>query len=90
MNSTAYKFRIDFFISDLSMRRTSTASGSLENLKGHHEELYPHYHLVMSRHSIYIRTVLEIVTNELRRFKHSADFFANSSHIIESAAISAS
>ena len=28
--------------------------------------------------------------NELRRFKHSADFFANSSHIIESAAISAS
>ena len=41
------------------MRRTSTASGSLENenLKGHHEELYPHYHLVMSRHSIYNRTV---------------------------------
>ena len=33
---------------------------------------------------------LEIVMNELRRFKHSADFFANSSHIIESAAISAS
>ena len=31
---------------------------------------------------------LEIVMNELRRFKHSADFFANSSHIIESAAIS--
>ena len=57
LNSTAYKFRIDCFISDLSMRRTSTASGSLENLKGHHEELYPHYHLVMSRHSIYIRTV---------------------------------
>ena len=27
--------------------------------------------------------------NELRRFKHSADFFANSSHIIESATISA-
>ena len=27
--------------------------------------------------------------NELRRFKHSADFFANSSHIIESVAISA-
>ena len=25
--------------------------------------------------------------NELRRFKHSADFLANSSHIIESAAI---
>ena len=50
-------FGIDLFISDLSMRRTSTASGSLENLKGHHEELYPHYHLVMSRHSIYIRTV---------------------------------
>ena len=50
-------FGIDLFISDLSMRRTSTASGSLENLKGHHEELYPHYHLVMSRHCIYIRTV---------------------------------
>ena len=50
-------FGIDLFISDLSMRRTSTASGSLENLKGHHEELYPHYHLVMSRHSRYIRTV---------------------------------
>ena len=33
---------------------------------------------------------LEIVMNELRRFKHSADFLANSSHIIESAAISAS
>ena len=57
LNSTAYKFQIDCFISDLSMRRTNTASGSLENLKGHHEELYPHYHLVMSRHSIYIRTV---------------------------------
>ena len=28
---------------------------------------------------------LEIVMNELRRFKHSADLFANSSHIIESA-----
>ena len=57
-NSTANKFRIDCFISDLSMRRTSTASGSLENLKGgHHEELYPHYHLVMSRHSIYIRAI---------------------------------
>ena len=26
---------------------------------------------------------LEIVMNELRRFKHSADLFANSSHIIE-------
>ena len=33
---------------------------------------------------------LEIVMNELWRFKHSADFLANSSHIIESAAISAS
>ena len=33
---------------------------------------------------------LEIVMNELRRFKHSADFLANSSHIIESAAILAS
>ena len=33
---------------------------------------------------------LEIVMNELRRFKHSADFLANSSHIIESASISAS
>ena len=33
---------------------------------------------------------LEIVMNELRRFKHSADFLANSSHIIESAVISAS
>ena len=33
---------------------------------------------------------VEIVMNELRRFKHSADFLANSSHIIESAAISAS
>ena len=32
----------------------------------------------------------QIVMNELRRFKHSADFLANSSHIIESAAISAS
>ena len=31
---------------------------------------------------------LEIVMNELQRFKHSAVFFANSSHIIESAAIS--
>ena len=31
---------------------------------------------------------LEIVMNELRRFKPSADFLANSSHIIESAAIS--
>ena len=36
------------------------------------------------------RFVLEIVMNELRRFKHSADFFANSSHILESAAILAS
>ena len=60
MNSTASQFQIDCFISDLSMRRTNTASGSLENLKGHHEELYPHYHLVMSRHSIYIRTVSSI------------------------------
>ena len=33
---------------------------------------------------------VEIVMNELRRFKYSADFFANSSHIIKSAAISAS
>ena len=33
---------------------------------------------------------LEIVMNELGRFKHSADFLANSSHIIESAAIFAS
>ena len=33
---------------------------------------------------------LEIVMNELQRFKHSADFLANSSHIIESAAIPAS
>ena len=33
---------------------------------------------------------LEIVMNELRRFKHSAYFLAISSHIIESAAISAS
>ena len=33
---------------------------------------------------------LEIVMNELRKFKHSADFLAKSSHIIESAAISAS
>ena len=31
---------------------------------------------------------LEIVMNELRKFKHSADFLANNSHIIESAAIS--
>ena len=34
--------------------------------------------------------MLEIVMNELRRFKHSADFSANSYHNIESAAISAS
>ena len=34
--------------------------------------------------------MLEIVKNELGRFKHSVDFLANSSHIIESAAISAS
>ena len=33
---------------------------------------------------------IEIVMNELRRFKHSAYFHANSSHIIESATISAS
>ena len=33
---------------------------------------------------------LEVVMNELRRVKHSTDFLANSSHIIESAAISAS
>ena len=33
---------------------------------------------------------VDIVMNEMRCFKHSADFFANSSHIIESAAISAS
>ena len=33
---------------------------------------------------------LELVMNGLRRFKHSADFLANSSQIIESAAISAS
>ena len=33
---------------------------------------------------------LEIVMNELRRFKHSADFLAISAHIMESAAISAS
>ena len=33
---------------------------------------------------------IEIVMNELRRFKHSADIFANSSHIIEPTAISAS
>ena len=33
---------------------------------------------------------LEMVMNELRRFKHSADFLAISSHVIESAAISAS
>ena len=33
---------------------------------------------------------VELVMNELRRFKHSADVLAISSHIIESAAISAS
>ena len=33
---------------------------------------------------------IEIVMNELRRFKHSADFLANNSHIIGSAATSAS
>ena len=33
---------------------------------------------------------VEIVMNELRRFKHSADFLVNSSHITESAVISAS
>jgi hypothetical protein len=37
-----------------------------------------------------VKLKLEIVMNELRRFKHSADFVAHSSHIIESAAISAS
>ena len=31
------------------MRRASTASGSLDNLKSHNELLYPHYHHVMSR-----------------------------------------
>jgi hypothetical protein len=40
--------------------------------------------------TIYDLGLKEIVMNELRRFKHSADFLANSSHIIESAAISAS
>ena len=33
---------------------------------------------------------LDIVMNELRRFKHLTDFLANISHIIESAVISAS
>ena len=37
-----------------------------------------------------LQVKLEIVMNELRRFKHLADFFVNSSHIIESAGISAS
>ena len=37
-----------------------------------------------------IAIFLEIVMNELRRFMHSADLLANSSHIIESAAISVS
>jgi hypothetical protein len=45
--------------------------------------------LLLSTKSVF-RPRLEIVMNELQRFKHSADFFANSSHIIESAAISAS
>ena len=40
--------------------------------------------------SLIIEVLLEIVMKELRRLKHSADCFANSSHIIESAAISAS
>ena len=37
-----------------------------------------------------IGSKIEIVMNGLRRFKHSADLLTNSSHIIESAAISAS
>ena len=37
-----------------------------------------------------VKLKLELVMNELRRFKLSADFLGNSSHIIESAAISAS
>ena len=40
--------------------------------------------------AIFVRVELEIVMNEMQRFKHSADFLSNSSHIIESAAISAS
>ena len=35
-----------------------------------------------------LSNLIEIVMNEMRRFKHSADFPTNSSHIIESAAIS--
>ncbi len=32
-----------------SMRRTSTTVGSLENLRGHNEASYPHFHHVLSR-----------------------------------------
>jgi hypothetical protein len=33
-----------------AIRRTSTASGSLETLNDHHKDQYPHFHHVMSRH----------------------------------------
>ena len=48
--------------------------------------------IIMSKWSKNYKTKfkVEIVMNELRRFKHSADFLAISSHIIKSAAISAS
>ena len=46
--------------------------------------------LIKRIHFFLLWVRLEIVMNELRRFKYSADFLANSSHIIESAAISAS
>ena len=48
--------------------------------------------IIMSKWSKNYKTKfkVEIVMNELQRFKYSADFLAISSHIIESAAISAS
>ena len=50
------------------MRRTNTASGSLENLKSHNEELYPHYHLVMSRRRLSVDKEKprkgKVITNE--------------------------
>ena len=45
--------------------------------------------LVMTE-KVFVGSRLEIVMNELRRFKLSADFLANSSYIIESAIISVS
>ena len=61
-------FQLGFSFLDLSMRRTNTASGSLENLKSHNEELYPHYHLVMSRRRLSVDKEKprkgKVITNE--------------------------